>query len=699
MKLNEKQFNYLAGFLIALAAFLVYSNTFNVPLQFDDIYHVQHKRQIRHLDNFSKIKAWTNVGTRPVAMFTMALNYHWGEENVKGYHIINFIFHIITGWLVYLLTKQILSLNGIKTKEWLIRNKNVFSFLVALLFVVHPMQTQAVTYIIQRFTIMAALFYLLCVLMYIKGRVSHIEEGFGGKTIMYYSLTLIALILGVLSKQIAVTLPITLIMTELLLIRDKNGNLQKKFAYTLSGLVASGIIIGLLVVGLPRETEDVSREVYLVTSLKVMVKYIQMMIVPIGQNLDHDIKASESIFGLKELVSLGILLGLIYLGYYMIKRDKLVSYGIFWFFITLSVESTIIPIRDFMFEHRMYLPSFGFFLAAATGLSYIPSSVSLGKQKVPAMVLLVALFILITAIAAYARNTVWQTSMSLWSDSVKKSPGKARPWMWQGIAYSDEKDYQNAKKCFDKSIELMPEFSMGYFNRGNVYKELNEYQKAIEDYTKAIKYKKDYDMAYFNRGVVESKIGKKKEAILDYDNAIKYNPDNALAFYNRGNAYRVLKKYDEALSDYNNAIELNPKYSLAIFNRGLTKAAQKNHREAIADFDRAISLDPRNQLFYNGKGVSQNSLKMFNEAIASYSTAISLNANFGQAYYNRGYTKYYGLRDLEGACQDWQMASQYNYKQAQRMLDNVCGNIKSMKTLPAASEQQLSSETISEENE
>lgn len=673
MKLTEKQFSYLAGVLIALVALIVYSNSFHVPLQFDDIYHVQHKALIHDLGNFTQLKTWMAVGTRPVPMFTMALNYHWGEDDVLGYHVLNLIFHIITGWVVYLLAFQILSIKGLKTKQWIIDNKNIFSLLVALIFVAHPMQTQAVTYIIQRITVLAALFYLLAVLTYIKGRLSHLQNGLKQEAISYYAATIVSFGLAVLSKQIAVTLPLVLILTEAFFIRDKKGNIQKKFLYYFSGAVALGVIIGLIAVGLPRETKDVSRNVYMITSLKVLVKYIQMMILPINQNLDHDIKASTTLFGLPELGSLAILAGLIYLGYFLYKRDRLISFGIFWFFITLSVESSVIPIRDFMFEHRMYLPSFGLLLAALAGLTYIPAMIPAGKKKVPVAMGLTIVLVLVYGIAAHARNYVWQSDLSLWSDAVRKSPEKSRPWMWKGVAYTNIKKNEKAKECFDKCIELTPDFSMAYYNRGNVYKEMGDDKAALADYTKAIELKKNYEMAYFNRGVIESKLKDYKDAIKDYSKTIELNPDNSLAYYNRGNAYRNVKKYPEALSDYDNAIRLNPKYSLAVYNRGLTKAAMGNHQDALQDFDKAISMDPQNYLFYNGKGVSLNALKLYNEAILSYNTCINLNPKFGQVYYNRGYTKLYGLNDKNGACEDFSISAQYNYGMAKRMMEQVCG--------------------------
>ena len=674
MNLNEKQFNSLAAGLIIVAAIIVYSNTFQVPLQFDDIYHITQKPTIRDLGNFAKIDVWENVNTRPLAMFTVALNYRWGEADPVGYHVFNLIFHIIAGWIVYLLSLQILSMKNFRPGRLISENRQYFALLAALLFIVHPLQTQAVTYIIQRITVLSTLFYLLGIYYYLKGRAQQQQTGDWKDSIKYYVLTLVAFILSLLSKQIAVTFPLALILAEVFFVRDAEGRIQKKFLFPLATVVGIIIVGGLVVVGLPRESDEIPRDVYLFTSLKVMVKYIQMFILPVGQNLDHDIQASETLFGWKELGSLAILGGLIYLAYRQFHKNPLISFGIAWFFVTLLVEQTIIPIKDFMFEHRVYLPSFGLILAALAALfTYLPM-VDFRRSKVPGAIFLALLLVVISGIAAHARNKVWQTDLSLWTDAVEKSPNKARPHLWQGIAYTSLQQYDKAKESIDKGIEILPNFPMAYYNRGNIYKDLGDFRKSIEDYDKAIELDPSYMLAYFNRGVVKAKLGRHKQAIEDYDHTLKDDPNNVNTLYNRGNAFRNLRQYNQAIQDYDRALEIDPKYTLAVFNRGLAKAGLNKHGEAISDFDMAIRLDHKNHLFFNGKGVSLDRLGRYEEAVSNYDAALRLNPNFGQAYYNRGFAKFFGLKDEKGACEDWQTALKLNYSAARGMLDRYCGS-------------------------
>lgn len=671
--LNPKQFNYLAAGLILLAAIIVYSNSFKVPFQFDDIYHITQKKAIRSIDNFTKFTAWNNINARPLPMFTLALNYRWGGVNPAGYHVMNLAFHILAGWIVYLLSLQILSLKNLKLGNRITDNKHYFALLAALLFIVHPLQTQAVTYVIQRITALSTLFYLLGVYYYIKGRVLHVQEANWKTGTTYYILTFVAFMFSLLSKQIAVTFPLALLLVEWFFIRDAEGKMLKKFLLTAAAAVGILIIIGAASYGIPREAEEIPRDVYLFTSLKVFVKYLQMYIIPVGQNLDYDIKASETLFGWRELGSLAIIIGLIYLAYRLFVKNPLISFGIAWFFVTLLVEQSIIPIKDFIFEHRFYLPSFGVIVASLAALfTYLPM-MDFRKARVPAAIALALGLVLVYGYAAHARNKVWQSDLELWTDAVSKSPKKGRPYLWQGIAFSSLGLHQEAKAAIDKCIELMPNFSMGYYNRGNVNKELGDNRAAMTDYDKAIELNPKYMLAYFNRGVVKAKLGRYASAIEDYNLTLMEDPDNVNTLYNRGNAYRNLKKYNEAIRDYDQAIELDPNYTLAIFNRGLSKAGMKQHDAALEDFDLALRQDQKNHLIFNGKGVSLYQVGRFQEAIANYDAALRIKPDFGQAYYNRGFAKFMGLHDPEGGCADWQMALKLNYRAATGVLGQYCG--------------------------
>ena len=625
---------YYAAFLIVVGTLLVYSNTFRVPFQFDDKQIFEYNA-ISHIEAFGEISFWTHIAQRQFSWLTLAINYHWSGANVFGYHVFNVMFHLITGWIIYILLIELLSLTSLASYKKIVEYKQYFALFGALLFLLHPMQTQAVTYIIQRMASLVALFYLLSVYWYIKARMKHINSGINGKTLLLYFLTFVSFVFALFSKENAVTLPLSLLLTEFFFIRDQQGRIFKKYLVICSSSIAVLILSAILIRGLPRDAEDISRSTYLITEFNVIIRYILMLVLPIGQNVDHDIIPSVSIFGVKEIASLGMVLGLLYLGYYMFNKNRLISFGIFWFFLTLSVESTLIPIKDYMFEHRVYLPSFGFFIALIAGLFYL-KDIRIWKKTVPAAILVLILLIIPYGAAAYLRNSIWKTELSLWTDSIKKSPQKGRPYNNRGLAFAKEEKFDLALNDFNKSIELSPNYVPAYYNRGIIFAKEKKYDKAIIDFNKAMDFESNDAKSYTNRGVIFMSKNKYDKALNDFNKAIELNPSYAPAYFNRGFVFAKQEQYNKALNDFNKAIEINPTYSDAYNKRGVNFINKKEYDKAIIDFNKAIELNATNAEAYFNRGLVFEKEEKSNLALNEYSKAIDLDPTYAEAFNSRG---------------------------------------------------------------
>ncbi len=656
--------------LIAAIGLLAYVNSFNNSFQFDDGYHIVEGDKIKNFDKYLTLDHWKQINDRPLSFFTLAINYRLGELEVAGYHVMNLLFHVLAGFVAFLLTLQILSLEVFK-KNKTVRDYGVLIALFsAFIFVAHPIQTQAVTYIIQRMTVLAGLFYMLSVLFYIKGRVAHLDakETKAWKPWAFYAGAVIAGGLGFLSKQNAATFPLAFILAEILFIRNAEGRHDRKFLIILSSVIGGLLILGISIAGIPSEYEKISRSEYLYTQFRVLVKYWQLLFLPVNQHLDYYWRVSNTLWGWKELTSLAFLLVTLAAAVLLFRKNWIIpAFAIFWFYLTLSIESTIIPIRDVIFEHRLYMAVYGFGFA----ISYL-AFYFLGKKKalVPALVL--GAITLAYAGAAINRNNVWKTPYTLWTDSTEKSPKRERAWYWLASYYTSERDPQNALRCYETSIQCNPNFPLAYNGRGNIRKESGDLDGALTDYSRAIELDPNYVTAYYNRGIALAAKNKLTDAIKDYDRSVSLGNSSSAVFYNRANAKRRKGLYDSAIEDYNKAISIDPRYPLAFFNRGLTKSAKKNQEGAIKDIDMAISLDPNNHLFYNGKGVSYMNMGKYEDAVKEFDRSVQLNPGFGQAFYNRGYAKFNGLGDLSGACADWNKALQLDYRQARRYLDQYC---------------------------
>ena len=236
----------------------------------------------------------------------------------------------------------------------------------------------------------------------------------------------------------------------------------------------------------------------------------------------------------------------------LFKKYRLISFGIFWFFITLSVESSIIPIsQNVIFEHRTYLPSFGFFIAFTGAFFY------LFREKYLHVALIILLLIAtVNTYLTYQRNKIWKDDYTLWNDCVTKSPDKARTRNNRGTVYIKLGQHQLAVEDFNHAIRINPDYTEAYYNLGLAYYSLGQYQRAIENYNEAIRLKPDVAEPYNNRGNTYNDLGLRQQAIEDYNQAIRIRPEYAEAYNNRGVAYYFQGNVDLACRDLQRACDL-----------------------------------------------------------------------------------------------------------------------------------------------
>jgi len=436
---------------IIVLGFLVYSNTFQASWHFDDKPAIVENPLVKRLDNFWPLSTWS---VRYFGYLTFALNYKIGRLNVVGYHIVNISIHILAAIMLYSVVLQTMRSRYARGRPGSMPLPEHLALIAALIFVAHPIQTQAVTYIVQRFASMAGMFYLASMALFIKARRLN-QEGvpfFSGRHLAFYIGSLVTIGLGMFTKEIMITIPAMIVLYDCLFIEQRATRLVLSWllinlvlkltyphpllVYTLIACLLVYIILFLALnaarrgqageagdasppggfkgafledvrrlpymalyilsvgiipsvtwglkkplgdvvqsVGRIYETLSITPKDYLLTQFNVLLTYIRLLFLPINQNLDYDYPVAHSLFEpftnnlfhLPTVVSLLVLAAIVAFAVYMLPRSRLIAFGIFWFFLTASVESSIIPIRDVIFEHRVYLPSAGFalFLAVA----------------------------------------------------------------------------------------------------------------------------------------------------------------------------------------------------------------------------------------------------------------------------------------------------------------------------------------------
>jgi protein O-mannosyl-transferase len=634
---------WLSVIILALVTIIIYSNIYNAPFVFDDIIQIEDKAKIRDLNRFLSIDQL--FAPRPLVEFTFALNYHFGELNVFGYHLVNVLIHMANAFVVYFL-----ALNVILRLLWSHSNSSVFqnayisfmALLTALIFVSHPIQTQAVTYTAQRYTSMAALFYFLSVLTYIRGRSKvqcpggvHQEIAKGKKEkgrvnpsrrrsrsaskpgdkqatrreerppsttsfacMGWFSLSFVFGGLAFLSKQNAASLPLAILLVEYLLFDRTWNGWKRKLAWFIPAfllmalfvLYVSGFFKGSFdfatlledVSALSRETVEVTRWSYLCTQFNVIVIYIRLLFLPFGQNLDYMYPFKEGLFDGLTPVAFLFLSGIVAFGIWCVKTRPLIAFGIFWFFVTLSVESSVIPISDALFEHRLYLPIFGFALGVSYGL------VALLQNKGLWLGIISMAIITCFGTATYLRNRVWKDSTILWRDVLTKSPQNYRAYNNLGFALYHQGRVEEAIQTYSKALQINSDFALAKNNLATALLHLGRSDEAIEYLKEAVRRKPRYVGAHNNLGVALATRERFEEAVHCFSRALSLEPYSAEAHNGLANVFASQGRFEEAVDHWKKAIEIKPGYAAPHYNLGIVLQKEGELREAERHFREAI---------------------------------------------------------------------------------------------------------------
>ena len=613
--------------IIVVLGVLIYVNTLDVPFYLDDYRELAASPLIKSFSYLFRHIAAGGIGgliSRNFGYLTFAFNYQIGDLNVVGYHLVNIAIHLMAALALYsfvcltLRTPFFSDNQGYETVE---NRVGYIALATALLFVAHPLQTQAVTYIVQRFASLAALLYLASMNCYVRARLNMNKPEKPLPLICaWFVAAIVAALLAFMSKQNTVTLPLMIILYEFMFftkdLKKKAAVLCICCAVAVAGMailfVAAGKPAGELLAGLDRATTaepGFSRLDYLATQLRVLVTYLRLLIFPVGQQLDYYFPLYTSFLNRDVLMS-AILLSALFAGalYCMVlSRRKecrygdasplfrLTAFGIFWFFVALSVESSIIPITDVIVEHRMYLPSAGIFMAVTACVSLFGGTGRLGAGWPRTSVLAgTALVVLILGVMAVARNQVWRDDVGFWEDNASRSPLNARVLNNLAQAKLARRDLRGAEQAFLKALALNAYEAETLVNLGQLYFKWNRLDEAQEQYRRALSVNPDMAQAHMGLGSVYARQLRTDNALQEFSRALELDPDLADAYNDIGLMYVRQRKIKEAVESYNNAIEHNPDSSAAYVNRGLVFLGIGRRSEAITDFRRALAIDPGN---------------------------------------------------------------------------------------------------------
>ncbi len=520
-----------AVFFIAL---LAYSDSFTGSFVFDDIQHVRDNLRIRDLGALLSWSGYLALRHRFVGYLTFAVNYALSGPSVADYHIVNFLIHVVNAGLVYALVLFVFRTPRLCSSA-VAPHAQAIAFFAAALFATHPLQTQAVTYIVQRFTSLATLFYLLTVVLFVRWRLL-VEEGASRPVrAALYAAVLAAAVLGMKTKEIAFTAPLAVILCELSFFESRAWRTRLfllPIAATLLviplawwGGVAAGSSgsVETTLAQATRVQTTVSRVDYLLTQAPVVATYLRLLVWPAGQNVDHDFAIAHQVIDVRVLGSLLLLATLAAVAVFLYRRTaagrgpapdpaaRLVAFGIAWFFLALAVESSLIPIVDVINEHRAYLPSVGIFAGVAAAFALLLGRIhprAVGRGLVIAAAVLSVVF----GVTTFLRNRVWASEITLWSDAAQKSPAKYRPHLNLGTALALTGRLDEGARELQRAVEIDPGSAYARTQLGAALVVSGRLEDAEPELREAVRLVPDDPEALFNLGMVLLRRGRAEEA-------------------------------------------------------------------------------------------------------------------------------------------------------------------------------------------
>lgn len=533
---------------IILSGWLAYSNTFHVPFVFDDYHAIVENRSLDSLAVFLASGIFNSP--RWVALATFAFNKGLSGADVTGFHVLNLGIHLAAGLMVYFLARvTILSFGEMTAKRYA-----AAPVIAALVFVLHPVHTQAVTYIVQRFTSLATLLYLGSLLLYAKAcsTVSSSDTTFSAGRLFYGS-AVITCLLAMCAKEISFTLPVTMALYDVCFLR---ATVRQRLV-RLAPFFLLMLLMPIYLIGIEQGKniiahgggDEVSHPLpwltYLYTEFRVVITYLRLLILPVGQNLDYDYPVYSSLFQFPVAASLAVLTALVAGALHLLKTSfnetcnspalpRICGFAVAWFFVTVSIESGVVPLIDIIFEHRVYLPSVWFMFALGMLVCDLYHRAGAARH---AVLLATVSLLCIYGYATYQRNHVWSDRLTLWSDVVAKSPLKTRGWTELGILYVNKLEPARAIPLLEHAVNLNPDYYLAHVWLGRALIQNGEHDRALHHYVVTTRLAPGFSQGWELAGRLLLEMGRAGEAVYYLVRAQELDPER---FVSQGHLQRAL---------------------------------------------------------------------------------------------------------------------------------------------------------------
>ena len=612
---------------LTILILVTYAGSFKVPLLFDDVVTLKDNPTIRNLRDLRHILSYPEgivLSWRPLSNLTFALSYAMSGLNPWAHHLIGLSVHIFASYVLFFFLKKTFELPTLNKYN---NESVILAGTISVIWSIHPVQTECVTYISQRMECLMGLFYLLTLYCFLKATEL--------KSWIWYILAAISCFMGALSKEVIITAPFIVLMYDATLISRNYKNALSRHSKAIGLIALNILVIFVLAKGLKAQSvgfsTSVSPWIYFLTESKAIFTYIYLSLWPNSLIFD---RGPVFIKNLNEALPYLVFdLSLIIISiWYLIKKPILGFLGV-WFFIILLPTTSIVPIaKEPIAENRLYLPLISFCVLFVAGLWNVTN------KRV--FIALISTLIAICIYLSITRINKYETSYSIWKDTVSKAPLNPGAHVNLGNAWDKEKNnYKEAITEYREALTLDPINAEANSNLANLIIRTSEQtDEAIILYEKALQFNPDMAEIHNNLAhLLEKNPLRINEALNHYSQAIALKPSNAEIHRNFAELLSKDKsRLLDAIKQYELANGIEPDNILGLNNLAVLLAQTENRKlEAIEYFKKVIRLNPKAyETYFNLANTYQSLGNMNKDAVEQYKTAIHLNSEYAEAHFN-----------------------------------------------------------------
>lgn len=684
-------------FLVAIT-FVLYYPSLSYAFEFDDLANIEKLFAVRH----TTFKSIFMQNSRWISYWLNALYYSWLPQNAKFdpfiYRLGDVVIHCLTGALVFFMIK-LASIHATKQRFFHYYG-TLIAFITAGLFLLHPVQTQTVSYVIQgQLEGLAGFFTMAIITTFLGLSLAHTK-------LVQYLLTALLFCLAVIacgSKEIIIVCPVLVLLVDWFFVAQGEWHSlkQRRWLHALLFFCIIALYVYLLkpqfflnVLGFnsalqnnignvltEHKYQPITPYYFCISQFKVILHYISIFIWPFTMSVDYDWKLSRHFLAPDCLLPF---LVLVFFAFYIMRRllrnrIDLVSFGVLWFFVAILPRSSILPSTELLADYKTYIASVGLFFLAALGFVHLCLWL---RQKyfmqqsntlfAAVVMLFTGLLLSVVAGGAYIRNKVWSSPDAFWRDIIKHAPKKARAYNNLGVYYCEAQKHPEAIDLFKTAIaldnyyadplnniavsyaqtgqldhaidalkqscRLMPYHPEIYNNLANMYMQKNDHAKVVELLQTSLKIRPHYGKAYYNLGNFYVKINEMEKAFEAFrDACTKADFDHRHGFSAYGKISMHLKKYDDAMIAYTKLLAVEPGSPEARLNIAMIHFQKKEYAQAEPLFKGLLQLEPNNiGLLYQLAETLQNEGK-YQEAVEYYQKVQKIQPTYAPVYYALGY--------------------------------------------------------------